>query len=190
MVLLVGLGNPGTRYAQTRHNAGFLVVEALAGEGGRRFSRSECQARVARIRLEGREVLLAKPQTFMNASGETVACLVRQNRLALQDLMVIADDLDLPLGTIRLKRNGGSGGHHGLDSIIAVLGSKEFARLRVGVGRPSGDAVEHVLGRFAAGEREVFQAALGRAAEAVRVSLREGFAAAMNQFNRAPPGEA
>ncbi len=186
MFLLVGLGNPGTRYAQTRHNAGFLVVEALAGEAGRRFTQSDCQARVARVRLEGREILLAKPQTYMNASGEAVGCLLRQNRLDLQDLLVIADDLDLPLGTIRLKRNGGSGGHHGLDSIIAALGTKEFARLRVGVGRPAGDAVEHVLGRFATGEREIFQAALGRAAEAARVTVREGFAAAMNQFNRAP----
>ncbi len=183
MFLLVGLGNPGARYAQTRHNAGFLVVEELARGAGRRFVQSECQARVARVRLEDREVLLAKPQTYMNASGEAVACLVRRNRISLDNLLVIADDLDLPLGIIRLRRRGGSGGHHGLDSIIAALGTEEFARLRVGVGRPAGDAVEHVLGRFRAAERELFRAALERAAEAARVSLRDGLAAAMNRFN-------
>ncbi|MGE5529992.1 MAG: aminoacyl-tRNA hydrolase [Patescibacteria group bacterium] len=182
--LLVGLGNPGERYSQTRHNAGFLVLDALARRAGVRFSRRAADARSATVRLEGRHVVLAKPQTYMNASGTAVAGLVRRHAIPLERLLIVSDDMDLPLGALRLRRGGGSGGHHGLDSIIAALGTKDFARLRLGVGRPAGGAVDHVLGRFSPDERERFQQAVARATEAVLLFLRDGLEAAMNTYNR------
>jgi len=184
MFLLVGLGNPGARYAQTRHNAGFLVVDELARAAGRRFARVECQAKVARAHFDGRGVLLAKPQTYMNASGVAVTDLLRRYGMALDRLLVVADDLDLALGTIRIKQSGGSGGHHGLASIVTALGTKDFARLRLGVGRPDVDTVEFVLDRFRGDERRRFLTTVARAAEAARVFMREGPEAAMNRFNR------
>ena len=184
MFLLVGLGNPGDKYAHTRHNAGFLVLDALAQAMRARFSRSPCRALVAQARLEGREVLLAKPRTYMNASGMAVAALMRRYGIQRDRLLVIADDLDLPLGVLRLRRGGGSGGHHGLDSIIAALGGKEFARLRLGLGRPDGEAMDYVLDNFRPAEKEKFHAAIARAAEAVQVFVRDGLDVAMNQYNR------
>ncbi|MGE5551981.1 MAG: aminoacyl-tRNA hydrolase [Bacteroidota bacterium] len=186
MFLLVGLGNPGARYAQTRHNAGFLVLQELARDEGVRFTRLEHGARVARVRMDDREVMLAKPQTYMNASGKAVAGLVGYYRVPLTNLVVVADDLDLPLGALRLRRSGGSGGHHGLDSIIAALGTKDFARLRLGLGRPPDDAVDFVLGTPNAADNRKFMASVKRAAEALRVFVREGPEAAMNEFNRTP----
>lgn len=186
MYLLVGLGNPGSRYAQTRHNAGFLVLEEFARGAGAGFTRREHGARTLRLRLDGEEVILAKPQTYMNASGAAVAPLVRQYRVPLERLVVVADDLDLPLGVLRLRPGGGSGGHHGLDSIIAALGTNAFPRLRLGVGRPDGDAIDHVLGRFTADEEPLFREAVARGAEALRVCVRDGLETAMNRFNRAP----
>ncbi len=186
MFLLVGLGNPGQAYTHTRHNAGFLVLDILAREAGASFTGRQCQARVARIVLAGRPVLLAKPQTYMNLSGQAVAGLVHKHRIRLPELLILADDMDLPLGAIRLKRSGGSGGHHGLDSIIAALGTKDFARLRLGIGRPEGDAADFVLAGVGPAEAEAWRAALARAAEAARSFVRDGLDKAMNEYNKAP----
>lgn len=187
MFLLAGLGNPGKQYSQTRHNAGFLIVDELA-RGKARF-RAECQAQVAKLKLAGVDVLLAKPQTFMNASGQAVAALMRRYRIDPDSLLVILDDLDLPLGLLRLRPNGGSGGHHGLESIIGEIGTREFARLRLGIGRPDRGTVDYVLGVMDPEEKRGFAASLERAAEAARCFVSDGTAETMNRFNR-PPAEA
>jgi PTH1 family peptidyl-tRNA hydrolase len=186
--LIVGLGNPGADYAKTRHNAGFLLVEKLASlwrsewSTGRKF-----QARVARAAGGGRTVLLAQPQTYMNASGESVGALVKFYQLPLERLMVVVDDADLPLGEIRLRPGGGTGGHHGLESITQHLGSREYARLRIGIGR--NDAARqitgHVLGRFDAAESARLEQVLERAAGQLQCWLDAGIQKAMSQFNGA-----
>ncbi len=182
--LVVGLGNPGKEYAGTRHNIGFDVVDRLASKWGCSLrNRSKFAAEVG----EAGGVTLVKPQTFMNRSGAAVAALVNWLKLTPADVLVIVDDADLPLGQLRLRPSGGSGGHNGLRSIIEALGSEGFARLRVGIGRraPAGvDITDHVLGRFDAGEREAARAATEAAAEAVECCLKEGLTAAMNRFNR------
>lgn len=184
MDLLVGLGNPGIRYARTRHNAGFLVLDELAGMERRRFSRTEAGARTLHLRLAGRDVILAKPQTYMNASGEAVAGLAGRYGLAPAQIMVIADDLDLPLGTLRFRTGGGAGGHRGIRSIIAALGGENFPRLRIGIGRPDGDAADYVLRPPSGGERTIFLETIRRAAQAVLVFYAEGPEAVMNLYNR------
>ena len=182
--LVVGLGNPGKEYAGTRHNIGFDVVDRLA-------MKLDCSLR-KRLRFaaevgDAGGVTLVKPQTFMNRSGAAVAGLVHWLKFAPSDVLVIVDDADLPLGQLRLRQSGGSGGHNGLRSIIETLGSEEFARLRVGIGRrePVGaDITNHVLGKFAAGERAAAREAIEEAVKAVEGCLKEGLTVAMNQFNR------
>ncbi|MGQ9780606.1 MAG: aminoacyl-tRNA hydrolase [Bacillota bacterium] len=188
MYLLVGLGNPGVRYARTRHNAGFLVIEALAREAGVRFVSHPARALVARAVLEEKEVVLAKPQTYMNASGTAVAALLDAEGIPPERLLVVLDDMDLPFGTLRFRRRGSAGGHRGLASIIETLGTADFPRLRVGIGRPPAgeEAAEYVLRPLAEEEWEAFTAVTRRAAEGIRVFLREGLEAAMNRFNAAP----
>ena len=184
--LIVGLGNPGAEYAKTRHNAGFTLVELLAARwkadwaNERRFT-----ARVARAERNGVRVMLCQPQTFMNLSGETVGALVNFYQLPLTGLLVTVDDADLPLGEIRLRANGGSGGHHGLESIGQHLGSGEFARLRLGIGRADGarEITNHVLGRFDAAEARLMEKVFGRAADQLECWLAAGIERAMNQFN-------
>jgi peptidyl-tRNA hydrolase, PTH1 family len=201
--LVVGLGNPGKEYAGTRHNIGFAVVDRLAEKRSCSFrSKWRFSARVAEIALDGGKVVLARPQTYMNRSGAAVAALVGWLKIVPAELLVVVDDADLPLGQIRLRASGGSGGHNGLRSIIESLGgSEEFARLRVGIGRPDKtdgagtgpvgeDITDHVLGRFSARERELAEQAIEVAAEAVECCLKEGLTAAMNQFNRRTPREA
>lgn len=186
LFLIVGLGNPGPEYARTRHNAGFALVEALAERWqatwhvARRF-----RARVARARWNGRTLLLAQPQTFMNASGEAVGPMVRFYRLPLERLLVAVDDADLPLGEIRLRPRGSSGGHHGLESIEAALGSREFARLRIGIGRAPGarEITDYVLSRFSPHEAALLKKVLARAAEQVECWLAEGIHKAMSRYN-------
>jgi PTH1 family peptidyl-tRNA hydrolase len=147
--LIVGLGNPGRRYADTRHNIGFLVLDWLAAHLGAPAWRGERRAEVTRGRLDGRELLLAKPQTFMNASGEAVQALAAWYRLLPATILVVADDLDLPFGRLRLRPSGSAGGHNGLKSIIAHLGTTEFPRLRIGIGRPdTGETIDWVLSPF------------------------------------------
>ena len=184
--LIVGLGNPGADYAKTRHNAGFTLVELLATRwkadwaNERRFN-----ARIARADRGGVLVLLCQPQTFMNLSGEAVGALVKFYQLPLAGLMVTVDDADLPLGEIRLRAGGGSGGHHGLDSIEQHLGANDFARLRLGIGRAEGarEITGHVLGRFDAAEAALMEKVFGRAANQVECWLADGIEKAMNRFN-------
>ena len=185
-MLIVGLGNPGAQYEWTRHNLGFLVVERLAREAGREIKREECRALVGRAEIENRKVELAKPQTYMNLSGESVACLLRKRELkATTDLIVISDDLALPFGTLRLRPRGSSGGHNGLKSIIAQTGTDEFARLRIGIQpeHPLADTKRYVLERFPQSMRGDVEKVLERSAEALRAVLRDGIDKAMATYN-------
>ncbi|MBU2009223.1 MAG: aminoacyl-tRNA hydrolase [Chloroflexi bacterium] len=185
MKLIVGLGNPGRDFARHRHNVGFRCVNAFARRHGLAFSRSQCQARIARGVVGGEEVVLARPQTFMNRSGVAVAGLVKALRITARDLLVIYDDLDLLLGAVRLRPGGSAGGHHGMESIIAALGSRDFPRLRVGIGRPSGgDVVSYVLEDFSPEEDKEVEKAVATAVEALECYLAEGLEEAMTRFNR------
>jgi PTH1 family peptidyl-tRNA hydrolase len=186
LYLVVGLGNPGAEYARTRHNAGFLVVEELAQRRSASWSfEKKFNARLARVEQAGRKILLAEPQTFMNASGEAVGSLLEFYRVPVERMLVVVDDADLPLGGIRLRPQGSSGGHHGLESIERRIGSREFARLRVGIGRKDGrrEITNHVLGRFAPEELVLLEKVLGRAADQAECWAADGLAKAMNQFN-------
>ncbi len=186
-MLIVGLGNPGAQYEWTRHNLGFMLVERLAREAGREVKRSECRALVGRAEVEGKTVELVKPQTYMNLSGESVACLLRK-RAGLKpaaDLVVVSDDIALPFGSIRLRRSGSSGGQKGLKNIISALGTDEFPRLRVGIKpeHPVGDTAGFVLERFPKGQREEVEQILERCAEALRAVIRDGIDKAMSLYN-------
>lgn len=184
MKLIVGLGNPGRRYQGTRHNIGARVIETLARRH-RVALREEGWADVGALTLEGVRVLLARPQTYVNVSGTAVADLRRRHRLPLWNLLVVFDDLDLPVGHIRLRAQGGGGGHNGMRSIIEALGSEEFPRLRVGIGRPPEgmDPAEYVLSRVTTEEQAQLDAAAERAADAVEAFVRKGIEAAMSTFN-------
>ncbi|HJZ79440.1 MAG TPA: aminoacyl-tRNA hydrolase [Pyrinomonadaceae bacterium] len=183
MFLIVGLGNPGDEYAQTRHNLGFMLIDKLASESGVKVNRRECQSLVAGTSIENQRVTLVKPQTFMNLSGEAVSCL--QAKGDPKSLVVISDDLALPFGAIRLRERGSAGGHNGLKSIIAALGTNEFIRLRIGIQpeHPISDAKRFVLGGFTRTEKESLAEILERAAEALRSVLRDGVAKAMALHN-------
>ena len=184
--LIVGLGNPGGEYAKTRHNAGFMLADLLAEHWRVGWSAAKkFQARVAKAERGGRGVILCEPQTFMNASGESVSAVMKFYQLPLKNLVVAMDDADLPLGEIRLRPGGSSGGHHGLESIEQHLGTREFARLRVGIGRQSGarEITGHVLGRLNAGEMAVMEKVLDRAADQLECWLAHGLQKAMSQFN-------
>lgn len=186
MKLLVGLGNPGLKYAQTRHNVGFRVIERLAGNFGVQVNRPFFRAHVGQVLIAGEKVLLAKPQTFMNASGQAVAPLLNWYKLSPAGLLVVYDDLDLPPGVMRIRPKGGSGGHRGMASIIEHLGSKEFPRLRVGIGKPApnqGDTVDWVLGKFGPEDREKIEAVIDRAVDALQAFVAEGINQAMNKYN-------
>lgn len=184
--IIVGLGNPGARYAATRHNVGYQVVDRLAAAHGLSFSQRRFKALLAIGEVLGQRVVLAKPETYMNASGEAVGPLVRWYRCALEDLLIIYDDLDLPLGRLRLRAGGSAGGHRGVESIIAALGASAFPRLRLGIGRPPAamDPAAYVLLPFDPDEQPVVADMLERAQAAVECWLREGLAAAMNRYNR------
>jgi peptidyl-tRNA hydrolase, PTH1 family len=182
--LVVGLGNPGSRYADTRHNVGFMLVDRLAQRHGTTVSKKQCSGLIGFAELSGEKLCLAKPQTYMNLSGDTVGCLMRYYKVPISGLLVVYDDRDLPMGRLRLREGGSAGGHRGIESIIAVLGTQQFPRLRIGIGRPSEvDAVDHVLGRFSPEERQTVATMLDRAADAVEVALRDGLVRAMNDFN-------
>lgn len=184
IVLIAGLGNPGARYARSRHNVGFIIVDRLARAHDLQFSRKRFNAEIAEGQVGGRRVILAKPQTFMNASGDAVGKLYAFYKIAPSDLLVVYDDLDLPLGKLRLRADGSSGGHHGMESIIARIGTSDFPRLRVGIGRPNPDAdIDHVLGSFEPEERAVMEETWTRAVDAIDVWLTAGIARAMNEFN-------
>ena len=186
MKIIVGLGNPGKKYERTRHNAGFLVVDALARSLRFDLSQEKYHALVGKARIGHEEVLLAKPQTYMNESGRSVGSIMRYTSAAASDLIVVHDELDLPPGTVRVKSGGGHGGHNGLRSIIDHLGSPDFIRVRVGVGRPSPgrDAADHVLSPFSQEERASAEQSFERAAEAVASIIVNGLTKAMNDFNK------
>ena len=184
--LIVGLGNPGADYAKTRHNAGFLLVEKLAAQWQAGWTNErKFAARVAKAERNGKKVLLCEPQTFMNLSGEAVSGLVQFYQLPLEKILVVVDDADLPLGEIRLRPGGGTGGHHGVESVTQHLGAKEFARLRIGIGRKNEvrQITGHVLGKFSADENALLEKVLERAAGQLECWLNAGLQKAMNQFN-------
>jgi len=187
MKLIVGLGNPGKAYAHNRHNVGFRCLSYFARRHSIPFDRRQCRARISVGEVAGSKLLLAKPQIFVNISGEVVGCLVEKYDVPLSNLLVIYDDLDLPLGKVRIRQSGGSGGHKGMKSIISTLGSEDFPRIRVGIGRPAQDAedaiVSYVLGDLTAQEEEVIRSAIITVAEAIDCFLIQGIQAAMGKFN-------
>jgi PTH1 family peptidyl-tRNA hydrolase len=182
--LIVGLGNPGPEYSETRHNLGFKVAEELARRHQVNFRKSsKWKALTAKIPDVGDGVVLAQPATFMNLSGWAVRDLVSFHKIALADLLVVVDDADLALGRLRIRAAGSAGGHNGLKSVIQELGSEQFPRLRVGVGRQPGELKNHVLGRFGSDERSQIEAAVRRAADAAELFAREDIVKVMNRFN-------
>jgi len=185
MKLIVGLGNPGSRYRGTRHNVGWEVLERLARKHGIAIEEDTGWAEVGRGDIGPHRVVLARPMTYVNASGMAVQDLKRRYRVKPSDLFLIVDDLDLPLGRLRLRPKGTAGGHNGLRSVIEALGTDGFPRMRVGIGRPPGkmDAADHVLARFSAEERQMLNDALDRAVEALEVAIVDGVDVAMNRFN-------
>jgi len=187
--LIAGLGNPGPSYAGNRHNAGFLTADVLAARAGAKFRASKFRAMVAEGHLAGFSVIIIKPITFMNESGIAVGGVSNYHRIGADRIVVIHDELDLPFDTIRLKRGGGDNGHNGLRSITAHLGTRDYYRVRIGVGRPPGrmDPAAYVLRDFAAPEREELPLVLDRAADAVEALLADGLAAAQNAFHGAGP---
>jgi PTH1 family peptidyl-tRNA hydrolase len=190
MKIILGIGNPGEDYADTRHNCGFLVVDRLAARAGVALRRARVRARAARAVLGREPVLLVKPDTFVNLTGEVVPTLLREQEAVPADLLVVCDDLNLPLGVLRARAGGSAGGHHGLESVIEYLGGdSKFPRLRIGIGAPAGGgAVGHVLGRFGKAEQAAMEAAFDRAADASACWAAEGIQACMNKFNQRPEG--
>lgn len=185
--LIAGLGNPGAEYARTRHNAGFLLVDHLADKWGAGWGAAgRFEVDVAKAGRGGRVVWLVKPLTYMNASGEAVGALARFYRVPVSQVLVVVDDADLPLGTVRMRPDGSSGGHHGLDSVESHLGTRQYARLRLGIGRVDAAGREitgHVLGRFTASEADVFERVLVHAGAQAACWLEEGIQKAMARFN-------
>jgi PTH1 family peptidyl-tRNA hydrolase len=191
--LIVGLGNPGIEYQFTPHNMGFLAVDRIAEECGVRVNNRHCRAQTARTRLAGHEVVLAKPETFMNLSGASVGELLREYEAKPEeDLILLYDELDLPFGTLRVRPRGRSAGHNGVQSIIGTLGTQEFTRIRLGIGpdHPVGDGARYVLTPFKKAQLEVVSEVLDQASDAVRVILADSVQTAMNRFNRKPEEEA
>ena len=189
MKLIVGLGNPGIEYQFSPHNLGFLVIDRIADQYGAKVSNRFCRALTARITLEGQEVVLAKPETYMNLSGVSVRELVEKLELAPErDLVVLYDELDLPFGTIKVRERGRSAGHNGAESIIGALGTQEFTRIRLGAGpgHPLSDGARYLLTPMKKSQLAEADFMLDAAAEAVKVILQQGVAAAMNRFNRKP----
>ena len=187
--LIVGLGNRGREYAHNRHNVGFMIVERWAAAHTLTFDKLQHHAIIALGRSGEQRVIAAKPQTYMNDSGRAVSALLRYYKIPLERLLVIFDDLDLPFGSIRLRAEGGAGGHNGMRSIIQHLGNNTFARLRVGIGRPPGrmDPAAFVLQDFNRDEMAEFDTLLDRAGQAIDTFLNDGITSAMNQFNANPP---
>src|SRR5438067_6048615 len=186
MKLIVGLGNPGIEYQFTPHNVGFLVVDRLAERLGVKITNRQCRAATARGHIGEQLVLIAKPETFMNLSGLAVRELVEKHELTPADLVVVWDELDLPMGTLRIRERGSSAGHNGVESIIGALGTQEFTRVRVGIGpeRAVRDGARYVLSQFKRSQYKALDELLDRAADAVEAIVKEGTAPAMNRFNR------
>lgn len=185
MKLIVGLGNPGQEYSTTKHNVGFMAIDELA----RRWEVSGWKSRMDALIAEYRgdePILLVKPQTFMNLSGTAVGALARWHKIAAKDILVIYDDLDLPVGKLRLRGKGGSGGHRGIESLLVHLGHDDFVRIRVGIGRPpqGWETADYVLSRFSKEEEPLVAAAIKRSLDAVECVLKSGLAKAMNEYSK------
>jgi PTH1 family peptidyl-tRNA hydrolase len=185
--LIVGLGNPGIEYQFTMHNLGFLAVDRIAEQAGAHIGNRRCRALTGKAVIAGKDVLLAKPETYMNLSGLSVRELVDEcDADPARDLVVIYDDLDLPFGALRIRKKGGAGGHHGMESIIGALGTEEFARIRLGIspGHKVGDGAKYVLSQMKKAQYETVDQTLDTAADAVKTIIAEGIDVAMNRFNR------
>jgi len=193
MKLIAGLGNPGRGHANNRHNVGFMCLSYFAKKQGIRFDKKRGKARIGIGEIAGTKVALARPQTYMNLSGQSVCLLVKKFDINLNDLLVIHDDLDLPLGKIRIRQGGGSAGHKGVNSITTELGSQDFTRIRVGIGRPNimggsaeiseADIIAYVLSDFTTGEKQIIARVIPGVSEAILCLLTEGLTAAMNKYN-------
>lgn len=183
--LLIGLGNPGREYANTRHNFGFMLIDRIAVRLNARGMKVQSKAIVLDARYEERKLILAKPQTFMNLSGQSVQGLAHFYKVPFTNLIVLSDDLDLPFGTIRIRASGGPGGQRGLSSILEKLGTKDIPRMRLGIGRPPGrmDPADYVLQNFSKDENQILSETLDRAADATLEFVSNGLNAAMNKFN-------
>jgi len=191
--LIIGLGNPGSIYAGNRHNIGFRCINHLAKLHSISMKGHQCQSQVGSGKIAGVEVLLAKPKTFVNLSGEAVGRLMRKYKIQVNDLIVICDDLDLPLGRLRLRPGGSAGGHKGINSIISALGSKDFCRIKVGIGRPTKEdgtaitdeefIVSYVLSDFTPREDDIIKSAIAQVARTIQSILADGITPAMNKFN-------
>jgi PTH1 family peptidyl-tRNA hydrolase len=189
MKLICGLGNPGREYERHRHNIGFMVVEALLPRAKAELNQEKFQARVGQGTLGGERILFVEPQTYMNLSGRSLAEAARFYKVAVEDILVIHDELDLPFGRLQLKAGGGTGGHNGLKSSVQSLGADGFIRLRFGIGKPEGPNAKervagYVLSNFDDGERRQLEEHIGRAVDMAETWVREGLATAMNRFNR------
>lgn len=186
MHFIVGLGNPGSEYEKTRHNLGFWVVDFLMEKAGGRFRKARYRASEAAVEVEGHSFLLVKPETYMNLSGEAVSGVLRYYKAKPESLVILHDDLDLPLGRIKWMVEGSAGGHHGIESIIDALGTPHFVRLRLGIGRPASSeaGADYVLSRFGKGEIESAKEEVVLAAESVLFFLKNGLATTMNTFNK------
>ena len=193
MKLIVGLGNPGNDYASSPHNVGFMCVSYFARKHGIKFDKKQAESRTGSGKLAGTEIMVARPHTYMNQSGQAVSRLVRKFKISLDDLLIIHDDLDLPLGKIRIRPGGSAAGHKGVESIIAVLGSRDFARIRVGIGRPisteglpediSADIVTYLLSELPIEVKKAINQVLPGVSEAIHCFLTEGLTVAMNKYN-------
>lgn len=185
MKLIVGLGNPGARYEKTRHNIGFMVLDSLVSCYQLSINKKQCSSLLGQGFIEGEKVLLAKPQTYMNRSGEAVLEIINYYRDIIEDLIVIHDDLDLDFGRLRFKRNGGSGGHNGLKSITQLLNSSEYSRLKIGIGRPPipMKTEDYVLGSFLERERKILPEIIKTSLEGLEAWCSGGIDEAMNKFN-------
>ena len=188
MKLIVGLGNPGLFYYRNRHNIGFACLRYLAHEHGINLDKKQAQARIGTGEIAGEAVILARPQTYMNNSGQAVSRLVSRYNIALEDLVVIHDDHDLPMGKIRIRQGGSSGGHKGIESIIGELGSQGFIRIRIGIGRPAENdseakVIDYVLSDFTPEEEIIIKPAIARVSDTILCLLTEGLEMAMNKFN-------
>lgn len=193
MRLIVGLGNPGLTYSHNRHNIGFMCLSRFARKHGIRFTHKKSQARIGQGEVAGTRLILARPQTMMNLSGNSVGRLVKRYKINPEDLIVIHDDLDLPLGKIRIRQGGRSAGHKGIESIITCLGNSDFIRIRVGISRPAdikdevadrdAEVIDHVLSDFNTAENKTVAEVTSRVSEAIVCLLGEGLPTAMNRYN-------
>jgi peptidyl-tRNA hydrolase, PTH1 family len=192
MKLIVGLGNPGREYAHNRHNVGYQFIDFIAKKYSIKINQRQCQSETGAGEITDEKALLVKPRTFVNNSGVAVAGLLQKHRIKISDLIVVYDDLDLPLGKLRIRNGGSAGGHKGIKSIISATGTQDFARIKIGIGRPDAgrdkrasedEIVEYVLSNFASEERDIIKSTIERVSEAVEIAIESGVVEAMNRFN-------